>query len=180
MSKQDSIILVGPMGSGKSAVGRRLARALKKEFLDTDDEIEKRTGVDIPYIFDKEGEEGFRRREASLVEELVSRPNMVIATGGGTVQNEASRRLLGEHGTVVYLYTSVAEQLRRTGKSLNRPLLNAGDPEATLESLLSVRDPQYREIADLVVETDGRQVAAVTREIKNALTDGTNGSGQKS
>ena len=164
-----NIFLIGPMGSGKSAVGRQLAKSLGLEFHDSDEEIEARTGVDIPYIFEKEGEEGFRRREAAVIAELTAMQGVVIATGGGAAQDPASRQLLAEHGTVVYLYTSVPEQIRRTSKSRNRPLLNNGEPGEVLESLMTVRDPQYREIAELVVETDGRQVAAVTREILKAL-----------
>lgn len=166
---QRNIFLIGPMGSGKSAVGRQLARALELAFHDSDDEIEARTGVDIPFIFEKEGEEGFRRREAMVIAELTALEGVVLATGGGAAEDPANRRLLAEHGTVVYLYTSVPEQIRRTSKSRNRPLLNSGDPAKVLEELTTIRDPQYREIADLVVETDGRQVAVVTREILKQL-----------
>ena len=168
----NNIFLIGPMGSGKSAVGRRLAHELDLSFHDSDEEIEARTGVDIPYIFEKEGEEGFRKREAAAIAELVARKGVVLATGGGAVLDPANRQLLASHGTVVYLYTSVPEQVRRTHKSRNRPLLNDGDPGEVLEQLMAVRDPQYREIADLVIDTDGRQVAAVTREIAKALKDG--------
>jgi shikimate kinase len=171
VSKHSSIFLIGPMGSGKSAVGRRLAGELGLEFVDSDDEIEARTGVDIPYIFEKEGEAGFRRREVAIIEELVQQGGIVLATGGGVPQTAENRALLAAHGTVVYLYTSVAEQLRRTGKSRNRPLLNAGDRLTVLTELLERRDPLYREIADIVVETDGRQVPAVTRELLSMLND---------
>lgn len=167
----NNIFLIGPMGSGKSAVGRRLAHELALSFHDSDEEVEGRTGVDIPYIFEKEGEEGFRKREATVIGELATQEGVVLATGGGAVLDPASRQLLAEHGTVVYLYTSVPEQIRRTRKSRNRPLLNDGDPGEVLERLMAVRDPQYREIADLVIETDGRQVAAVTRDIMKALKD---------
>jgi shikimate kinase len=166
-----NIFLIGPMGSGKSAVGRRLAHELALGFHDSDEEVEARTGVDIPYIFEKEGEEGFRRREATAIGELVTLDGVVLATGGGAALDPANRQLLVEHGTVVYLHTSVPEQIRRTRKSRNRPLLNDGDPGEVLEQLMAVRDPLYREIADLVIETDGRQVAAVTREIVKALKD---------
>ena len=160
-----NIFLIGPMGSGKSAVGRRLARELKLPFVDSDEEIEQRTGVDIPYIFDKEGEEGFRQRERDIIAELVQADGVVLATGGGAPQSDENRRNLARHGTVVYLYTSVPEQLRRTAKSKNRPLLNQDDPETVLTRLMERRDPLYRDIADMVIETDGRQVPAVTREI---------------
>jgi shikimate kinase len=172
VNKHTNIFLIGPMGSGKSAVGRQLARELGLGFHDSDDVIEARTGVDIPFIFEKEGEAGFREREAAIISELVEMPDMVLATGGGAVQDPESRRLLQAHGTVVYLYTSVPEQLRRTRKSRNRPLLNAGDPGEVLERLMATRDPQYREIADITIETDGRQVAAVMRELKKALDSG--------
>ena len=169
MTKPANIFLVGPMGSGKSAVGRRLARELDMDFHDSDEEIKARTGVDIPYIFDKEGEAGFRKREAAMIEELTGLDNIVLATGGGSAQDPDSRRLLAARGTVVYLYTSVPEQLRRTSRSKDRPLLNRGNPEDVLEQLMQVRDPLYREIADIVIETDGRQVAWVARQIRKQL-----------
>lgn len=172
MSNSQNIFLIGPMGSGKSAVGRQVARELGMGFHDSDEVIETRTGVDILFIFEKEGEQGFRQREAAVISELVEMPGMVLATGGGAVQDPESRRLLQAHGTVVYLYTSVPEQLRRTRKSRKRPLLNDGDPGVILEQLMVTRDPQYREIADITIETDGRQVAAVTRELKKALSSG--------
>jgi shikimate kinase len=157
------------MGSGKTAVGRRLADELQLRFIDSDAELEARTGVDIPYIFEKEGEAGFRRREAALIAELTELNDVVLATGGGVPQHADSRQLLAAHGTVVYLYTSVPEQLRRTGKSRNRPLLNNDNPEQVLTELMEHRDPLYREIADLIVETDSRQVAAVTQEVLATL-----------
>ncbi|MGI9291719.1 MAG: shikimate kinase AroK [Gammaproteobacteria bacterium] len=164
-SPHNNVFLIGPMGSGKSAVGRHLARKLTLDFLDSDEEIEARTGVDIPYIFEKEGEEGFRRRESALIAELTGLQNIVLATGGGAAQDPQNRQQLAKHGTVIYLYTSVPEQLSRTQNSRHRPLLNNGDPADVLEELMARRDPQYREIADLIVETDGCQVAAVVRQI---------------
>ncbi|MCP3999868.1 MAG: shikimate kinase AroK [Gammaproteobacteria bacterium] len=169
MNVHTNIFLIGPMGSGKSAVGRQLARELGMDFHDSDEIIEERTGVDISYIFEKEGESGFRKREAAILAEMVREEGVVLATGGGTVENTETRYLLQKHGTVVYLYTSVPEQQRRTRKSRNRPLLNDGNPGKVLEKLMATRDPQYREIADITIETDGRQVTAVTRELKNAL-----------
>jgi len=167
---RDNVFLVGPMGSGKSAVGRRLATDLKLEFHDSDEEIEARTGVDIPFIFDKEGEEGFRRREVAMIDELTAMNGIVLATGGGVPVDTDSRRLLAERGTVVYLYTSVPEQLRRTRKSTQRPLLQCDDPAAVLEQLMAERDPLYREIADIVIETDGRRVPGVAREVRQRLS----------
>ena len=167
--KPKNLFLVGPMGAGKSAVGRQLAKLTHFEFLDSDDEIESRTGVDIPFIFEKEGETGFRAREASVIDELTDRAGVVLATGGGAILHPDSRSRLGARGFVVYLYTTVEQQLRRTEKGRERPLLANGDPRAILERLMEIRDPLYREIADLVVMTDGRRVQAVAKEIFDAL-----------
>jgi len=157
------------MGAGKSAVGRQLARLLHLEFLDSDEEIETRTGVDIPFIFEKEGEEGFRTREVKVIDDLSQREGVVLATGGGAVVDPESRSRLGARGFVVYLYTSVQQQLDRTQRGRNRPLLDNGDKEKVLEELMAVRDPLYREIADLTVDTDGRRVQTVAREIHESL-----------
>lgn len=157
------------MGAGKSAVGRALARTLKLEFVDTDDEIERRTGVDIPFIFEKEGEAGFRKREAAVVDELTARPDLVLATGGGVVGDPDNRRHLAARGTVVYLHATVAQQLERTRRGRERPMLAEGDPAETLGRLFAERDPLYREIADLVVETDGRRVHHVVEDIRSRL-----------
>jgi shikimate kinase len=157
------------MGAGKSAVGRQLARMLHLNFMDSDDEIETRTGVDISFIFEKEGEEGFRKREASVIDDLSKIEGIVLATGGGAVVDPQNRSHLGARGFVVYLYTTVDQQLARTQRGRSRPLLENGDPRQTLEDLMSVRDPMYREIADLIVETDGRKVRAVANEILERL-----------
>lgn len=169
MKPQQNLFLVGPMGAGKSAVGRQLARMLHLKFVDSDDEIEARTGVDIPFIFEKEGEAGFRLREARIIDELSQMDGIVLATGGGAVIDADSRSKLGARGLVVYLYTSVRQQLIRTRKGRERPLLEQTDPEAVLEKLMAERDPMYREIADLVIATDGRKVTAVAREIIDKL-----------
>jgi shikimate kinase len=169
MAATRSIFLIGPMGAGKSAVGRKLAEELALEFVDSDDAIEARTGVDIPYIFEREGEAGFRARERQLIDELTQRPGIVLATGGGAVQDPVNRERLGARGRVVYLHATVDQQLRRTRTGRERPMLKGGDPREILEALMALRDPQYREIADVVVETDGRRVAAVTREIRRRL-----------
>jgi shikimate kinase len=171
MAGPRSIFLIGPMGAGKSAVGRKLAEELKLEFQDSDEVIESRTGVDIPYIFEREGESGFRARERQVIEELTRRPGIVLATGGGAVQDPHNRERLGSRGRVVYLHASVDQQLRRTRGGRERPMLKGGDPRAILEDLMSVREPQYREIADIIVETDGRRVTAVTREIRRRLDE---------
>lgn len=157
------------MGAGKSAVGRQLARLLHLEFIDSDEEIETRTGVDIPFIFEKEGEEGFRKREVQVIDELSRRDGVVLATGGGAIMNADSRNRLGARGYVVYLYTSVAQQLERTRRGRSRPMLNNENPKKVLEELMAIRDPLYREVADLIVDTDGRRVSTVAREIHEAL-----------
>jgi shikimate kinase len=168
MSPQN-LFLVGPMGAGKSAVGRHLARMLHLTFVDSDDEIESRTGVDIAFIFEKEGEEGFRMREAKAFDELSSQDGIVLATGGGAVMNPENRNFLGARGFVVYLFTTVDQQVARTRKGRERPMLANGDSREILEELMQIRDPLYREIADLTVQTDGRKVKAVAAEIMENL-----------
>ena len=170
MNKLQNIFLVGPMGAGKSAVGRQLARSLQLAFVDSDDEIESRTGVDIPFIFEKEGESGFRKREAVVIDDLTKLDNIVLATGGGAVMRPENRTYLGGRGYVIYLYTSVEQQLARTAKGRERPMLANGDRRKKLEDLFTHRDPLYREIADLVVDTDGRKVNSVVNEIVDHLS----------
>jgi shikimate kinase len=164
-----NVFLVGPMGSGKSAVGRQLARMLRREFRDSDAEIEQRTGVDIPFIFEKEGEEGFRRREREVIDELTGLEGIVLATGGGAVLDPENRRVLASRGLVVYLEASVEQQLERTRLSSHRPLLETPDPAERLASLMRQREPLYRELAALVVHTDGRVVRQVAQEIHRKL-----------
>lgn len=159
------------MGAGKSAVGRQLARMLHLEFVDSDDEIESRTGVDIPFIFEKEGEGGFRKRESRVIDDLSQMGGIVLATGGGAVVYPDNRNWLGARGFVIYLYTSVEQQLERTNRGRERPLLEHGDRAEVLEKLMAERDPLYREIADMVVNTDGRRVQTVAREIQQGLTE---------
>jgi shikimate kinase len=145
---------------------------LHLDFVDSDDEIESRTGVDIPFIFEKEGEEGFRKREARVIDDLSQLAGIVLATGGGAVVDAESRNHLAARGFVIYLYTSVRQQLERTNRGRERPMLESGDRAEVLERLMAERDPLYREIADLVVNTDGRRVQTVAREIQQALADG--------
>lgn len=159
------VFLVGPMGAGKSTVGRCLADALGYEFLDSDKVIEERTGADIPWIFDVEGEAGFRKRESDVIDELTQCGSLVLATGGGAVTGELNRKHLRDRGLVVYLQTSVDTQIERTRFDRNRPLLQIDDPAAKLRELLAQRDPWYREIADIVVNTDGKNPAAVADDI---------------
>jgi shikimate kinase len=165
MNHPGSFFLVGPMGAGKSTIGRQLARALGLEFIDSDREIEIRTGVDIPLIFELEGESGFRRREHQVIELLTARKGIVLATGGGAVLDPDNRKCLAARGKVIYLHTSVEQQLQRTAHDRSRPLLQTENPRQTLEALLATRDPLYREVADWVIETDGCRVRDVVQEI---------------
>jgi shikimate kinase len=164
-----NLFLIGPMGAGKSAVGRQLARMLHLEFFDSDMEIESRTGVDIPFIFEKEGEAGFRQREARVIDDLSRKDGIVLATGGGVIMDPQNRNHLGARGFVVYLHTSVDQQLSRTRRGRHRPLLEDDDPRSVLKALMATREPLYREIADLTVDTDGRKVRAVANEIVDRL-----------
>jgi shikimate kinase len=160
-----SVFLVGPMGSGKTAVGKCLARLLSAPFYDSDTQIEQRTGVDIPFIFEKEGEAGFRQREREAIEALTQLEPIVLATGGGAVLLQENRRALSTRGFVVYLETSVAQQKNRVRRNRNRPLLQDGDPALKLAELMRHRGPLYVEVADIIVPTDGRKVGAVAADI---------------
>jgi shikimate kinase len=164
----DNIVLIGPMGSGKTAVAKALARLLGWSFVDCDALVEKRTGVDIAYIFEKEGEAGFRVREAELMQSLLGSRHSVFATGGGVVLREQNQACLPRLGYVVYLRTSVAEQVRRTQKSTHRPLLRDVDPVQRLTELMAIRAPLYERLAHLTVDTDQAQAAAVAQRIYNA------------
>lgn len=165
-----NLILIGPMGAGKSTIGRLLAAELSREFLDSDHEIQARCGADIPWIFDVEGEVGFRDRESQMIDELTRLEGVVIATGGGAVLREENRRALRERGTVIYLFTTVEQQLRRTAKDRNRPLLQRGDREEVLREMFALRDPLYRATADVIVRTDRRGPRAVVNEIVRRVT----------
>lgn len=171
VNTKSNVVLVGPMGSGKTAVGRQLARHLDMEFVDSDNEIERRTGVDITFIFDKEGEQGFRVRECAVIADLAARKNVVLATGGGAVLDPGNRNLLRDRGTVVYLRTSLAHQLERTRHSKNRPLLQSEDRAAVLQRLMEVRGPLYEEVADIVVTTGNQRIGAMVREIGDRLRE---------
>jgi shikimate kinase len=169
MRKAANLFLVGPMGAGKSTIGRRLARLFNWSFVDSDKEIEQRTGVSISMIFELEGEAAFRSREKVAIAELTHGQNTVLATGGGAILDADNRNCLSERGFVIYLQTSVEEQLNRTRHDVNRPLLQTPDPYARLEALLMMRDPLYRQVADLVVTTDRRRVRQVLRCILQRL-----------
>ena len=165
MGKPSNIFLVGLMGAGKSTIGRHLAKSLGLEFVDSDHEIERRTGASIPLIFDVEGEAGFRQREKKVIDELSRRSGIVLATGGGVVLDPDNRARLRERGQVVYLYATVEQLLTRTAKDRNRPLLQTADPRARLQELLEDRDALYREVADVVVDTGGRTARSAERDI---------------
>ncbi len=168
MIGSQSIFLVGPMGSGKTAVGKQIARLLRFPFIDSDREIETRTGADIALIFEREGEAGFRKREREAIAELTARTGVVLATGGGAVLDARNRRLLAERGWVVYLDTSVAQQVERAGRSNHRPLLTGADPRQRLEELMRIREPLYREIADFIATTTRKRVSPVAERIVQA------------
>ncbi|HEY9148915.1 MAG TPA: shikimate kinase AroK [Gammaproteobacteria bacterium] len=161
----NNVFLVGPMGAGKSTIGRQLSHVLKKSFRDSDHEIVAHTGASIPLIFEIEGEEGFRKRESAMIDELTAMEDLVLATGGGAVLSEHNRRVLKQRGVVIYLYASLEQLFERTRRDRNRPLLQTEDPKARLEALLSQRDPLYREVADMVVHTDDRSIKSVVKEI---------------
>ena len=164
-----NIFLIGPAGSGKTAVGRQLARETGLKFIDSDQEIEKRTGVEIAFIFEKEGEQGFREREAEMIRELTALDGVILATGGGAVLAADNRRRLADNGVIVYLKTGVGEQLKRTGRSRKRPLLNRKNPREILEQMAAIRTPLYEEIADIEVDTSNQRVRTVTRQVGEML-----------
>ncbi len=164
-----SVFLIGPMGAGKSTIGRLLSQELKFEFYDSDKVIEDRCGADIPWIFDKEGEAGFREREESVIDELTQQKGIVLSTGGGAVLRAENRQHLASRGTVIYLCTSVEQQLARTARDRNRPLLQTSNPEAVLRKLFEERDPLYRSVADIIIETDQRNPRWVIQDLKKRL-----------
>lgn len=157
------------MGAGKSTIGRLLAKELRLPFKDSDKEIEERTGANIPWIFDVEGEQGFREREQAVIAELAAQDGLVLATGGGVVMRPENRRALHDGGRVIYLHTSVEQQIDRTARDRNRPLLRSANPGQVLRDLMALRDPLYREIADVVIETDERPPRMVVQEILSRL-----------
>lgn len=151
-----NIFLVGMMGAGKTTVGKLLAKQLGKKFIDSDEEIQKRTGVTIPHIFDVEGEVGFRQREITVIHDLAQLNNIVLATGGGAILCEANRTILRNNGIVVYLKSTVHDLWMRTRNDRNRPLLQTANPQATLKILYEQRDPLYSALADVVMHTGKR------------------------
>jgi shikimate kinase len=171
MDRRENIFLIGPMGVGKSTIGRLLATALNMPFHDSDREIEFVTGADIPWIFDVEGEQGFRIREARMIDTLTQREGIILATGGGAILAPESRRNLHSRGTVVYLRASVAQQLERTGKDKNRPLLQTENPLAKIKELIKIREPLYRETAHVTIDTSRRSPRSVSTEIVRQLQE---------
>jgi shikimate kinase len=169
MIRAQNIFLVGPMGAGKSTVGRQLAESLSYTFKDSDQEIQRRTGVDIPTIFEFEGEDGFRARERQVIEDLVAEERIVLATGGGAILNADNRRNLAARGVVIYLHCTPEQQFARTSRDRSRPLLKTEDPLQRLRELMDERDPLYRQVADLVVSTEKRGTASVVKEIRRRL-----------
>ena len=157
------------MGAGKTTIGKYLAQQLNLQFADTDTEIEERTGADIPWIFDVEGEQGFRDREQQAVEEMTLWDSVLLATGGGVVMRGENRSALAARGFVVSLHATVEEQVRRTHKDRRRPLLQNGDPAQILKDLMAVRDPLYREIADHIIDTDGCSPRTVAQKLVREL-----------
>ncbi|MEW6998781.1 shikimate kinase AroK [Colwelliaceae bacterium BS250] len=170
MAEKRNIFLVGPMGAGKSTIGRELADKLHLEFFDSDQEIERRTGADIAWVFDLEGEEGFRLREETVIEDLSQMQGIVLATGGGSVISDQIRNHLSARGIVVYLETTIDKQVARTQRDRRRPLLQTEEePRTVLEKLAVERNPLYEEIADVVVQTDDQSAKIVASKIVERL-----------
>ncbi|WP_152208371.1 shikimate kinase AroK [Marinobacter changyiensis] len=169
MTLPKRVVLVGPMGAGKSTIGRLLARELGYRFVDTDRLIEERCGANIPWIFDVEGEAGFRQRESAMLSELTERDGIVLATGGGAVTQAVNHVRLKQDALVIYLKTSVEQQVERTRRDRNRPLLQNDDPEAVLRRLFSERDPLYTKLADIIMFTDKKSPRLVVRQLINRM-----------
>lgn len=169
MSLPKRVVLVGPMGAGKSTIGRLLARELGYQFLDSDRLIEERCGANIPWIFDVEGEDGFRQRETAMLAELAEKEGIVLATGGGAVMKPENHACLRKGAKIIYLRTSIEQQVERTRKDRNRPLLQNDNPEAVLRNLFAIRDPLYRQLADIVIHTDRKSPRLVVRQLINRL-----------
>ncbi|CAA0350812.1 shikimate kinase AroK [Alteromonas portus] len=165
MAEKRNIFLVGPMGAGKSTIGRHLADELHLDFFDSDQEIERRTGADIAWIFDLEGEDGFRKREETVINDLTDKQGIVLATGGGSIVTKAVRNRLSARGIVVYLQTTIDKQVARTQRDKRRPLLQNEDPEQVLRDLAEMRNPLYEEVADYIVDTDDQSARAVANQI---------------
>jgi len=171
MSQTKNIFLIGPMGSGKTTIGRQLAKQLHMEFFDSDQEIENKTGANIPLIFELEGEKGFRKRESAMIDELTQKDDVVLATGGGAVLAEENRKILRQRGLVVYLSATIEQLWERTRLDKNRPLLQTENPQEKIKSLLEERDPLYREVADIIVDTGTGNIKTTIKNILAKLPD---------
>ena len=169
-SLNQNIILIGPMGAGKTTIGRQIARVFDFDFYDSDREIEQRTGASIPLIFELEGEEGFRKREQDIIAELTRKKKIVLATGGGAVLREANQKALKSSGTVVYLCASLDDLLERTSKDKNRPLLQTANPREKLQSIITERDPIYRQLADIILETNKMTVHTAVKRLEELVS----------
>ncbi|MDO4626111.1 MAG: shikimate kinase AroK [Pasteurellaceae bacterium] len=175
MAEKRNIFLIGPMGAGKSTIGRQLAQQLHMEFIDSDNEIEQRAGADISWIFDLEGEQGFRKREERIINELTQRQGIVLSTGGGAVLSKDTRNHLSARGIVIYLETTVDKQFERTQRDKKRPLLqDADDPRQVLEDLAKIRNPLYEEIADIILPTDEQSAKLMANQIIELIDNSQN------
>ena len=170
MLVSENIYLIGPMGAGKSSIGKQLASKTKKEFLDSDSEIEQRTGAKIDLIFEIEGESGFRKREVQIISELTELNNIVLATGGGAVLMEQNRRNLKTRGTVIYLKAAPELLMKRTEKDKSRPLLQTGNRLQKIKELMEVRGPLYEEIADMIIDTEKKSISQIVKVIRERLS----------
>ncbi|HDR1333743.1 TPA: shikimate kinase AroK [Pasteurella multocida] len=170
MAEKRNIFLIGPMGAGKSTIGRQLAQLLSMDFVDSDNEIEQRAGADISWIFDVEGEDGFRKREERIINELTQRQGIVLSTGGGAVLSKENRNHLSARGIVIYLETTVEKQYQRTQRDKKRPLLQeVEDPRQVLEDLAKIRNPLYEEIADITLPTDEQSAKVMAMQIVDLI-----------
>lgn len=165
MAEKRNIFLIGPMGAGKSTIGRQVAQMLGMEFMDSDSVIEERAGADIDWIFDVEGEAGFRKREERIINELTQGQGIVLSTGGGSILSKDNRNVLSARGIVIYLETTIDKQFERTQRDKKRPLLQNDDPRKTLEELAKIRNPLYEEIADITLQTDDQAAKLVATNI---------------
>ncbi|MCW9047298.1 MAG: shikimate kinase AroK [Gammaproteobacteria bacterium] len=177
MMNKHNIFLIGPMGAGKTTMGRQIAKRLNMDFEDSDHAIEEHTGVDIPLIFEKEGEAGFRKREAAIIDELTQRSQLVLATGGGAILAKENRQHLKNRGTVIYLHSDIKHLLDRVGHDKNRPLLQTPDPAATLREIMKIREPLYRETADIIINTGQQSIRAVINVMLDKIKKFNNTSG---
>lgn len=169
MGNKQNIFLVGPMGAGKTTIGRQIAKRLNMDFEDSDHAIEACTGADIPLIFEKEGEAGFRKRETAIIDELTSKSSLVLATGGGAILAEENRNHLKSRGVVIYLHSDIKHLLDRVRHDKNRPLLQTSDPASTLRKIMAIREPLYRDTADIVINTGQQSIRAVINVILDKI-----------